>query len=58
VDGQRFSAESAFVWDGRDDSGAPVPPGIYLVRAETLPDGDAAPKAASLALTVVDRGAP
>ena len=57
VDGQRFSGESAFVWDGRDDSGAPVPPGIYLVRAETLPDGDVAPKTASLAVTVVERRA-
>ena len=57
VDGQRFSGESAFVWDGRDDSGDPVPPGVYLVRAETLPEGDAAPKTAGLTVTVVDRRA-
>ncbi|HEY2953987.1 MAG TPA: hypothetical protein VGK89_01915 [Candidatus Eisenbacteria bacterium] len=28
-------AGAGFVWDGRDDSGRPVPPGVYLHRLET-----------------------
>ena len=39
VRGQRFVAEGAFAWDGRDIAGRPVPAGLYVVRAEGLADG-------------------
>ncbi len=39
VRGQRFAAEGAFAWDGRDIEGRPVPAGLYVVRAEGLADG-------------------
>lgn len=55
VDGQRVLGEAAFVWDGRDDAGAPVPPGNYVARAETLPEGPEPGRSGSLALTVVGR---
>jgi len=54
VDGQRIFSEAAFVWDGKDDVGAPVPAGIYVVRGETIPEGGAPGISGSLALTVVD----
>jgi hypothetical protein len=53
VDGQRVLGDAAFVWDGRDDEGAPVPAGIYVVRAETIPDGNEPARSGNLALTVV-----
>jgi hypothetical protein len=56
VDGQRFSGEAAFLWDGRDDSGEPVPSGIYIVRAETEASDGGAGRASSLALTVAAGG--
>jgi hypothetical protein len=52
VDGQRFAAEGAFVWDGRDDGGEPVPPGIYVVRAETMPESGAPVRATNVLLAV------
>jgi hypothetical protein len=55
LDGQRVPGESAFLWDGRDDGGAPVPAGIYVVWAETLPDGSEPARTASLPLAVVER---
>jgi hypothetical protein len=55
VEGQRVLGEAAFVWDGRDDEGAPVPAGAYVVRAETIPDRAEPLRSGSLALTVVDR---
>jgi hypothetical protein len=55
VEGQRVLGESAFVWDGRDDAGDPVPAGAYVARAETIPDGPEPARSGSLALTVVDR---
>jgi hypothetical protein len=55
VDGQRIFSDAAFVWDGKDDVGAPVPAGIYVVRGETIPEGGAPGTSGSLALTVVDR---
>jgi flagellar hook assembly protein FlgD len=27
------TGESRWVWDGRDDSGAPFPPGVYVIEA-------------------------
>jgi hypothetical protein len=55
VDGLRVLGDAAFVWDGRDDSGEPVPAGCYVARAETLPDGDEPMKSANVALSVVER---
>ncbi len=55
VEGQRILGEAAFVWDGRDDAGAPVPAGAYVARAETIPDGPEPARSGNLALTVVDR---
>ena len=55
LDGQRVLSDAAFVWDGKDDQGAPVPAGIYVVRGETIPEGGAPATSGSLALTVVDR---
>ena len=55
IDGQRVLGEAALVWDGRDDAGEPVPAGIYVVRGETIPEGDEPARSESLALTVVDR---
>ncbi len=57
VDGQRVLGDAAFVWDGRDDRGEPLPPGIYVVRGETIPEGNVAGRSQSLAITVVDRWA-
>jgi len=53
VDGQRVLGEAAFVWDGRDDAGEPVPAGTYVARAETIPDGTEPARSGNLALTVV-----
>ncbi len=53
VDGQRVLGDAAFVWDGRDDVGAPVPAGTYVVRVETIPDGNEPARSGNLALTVV-----
>jgi hypothetical protein len=55
VEGQRILGEAAFVWDGRDDAGDPVPAGAYVARAETIPDGAEPARSGNLALTVVDR---
>jgi hypothetical protein len=51
VRGQRFAAEGAFSWDGRDVEGRPVPPGIYVVRAEGMSDGDR-PRVSTLPVSV------
>jgi len=53
VDGQRVLGEAAFMWDGRDDAGEPVPAGTYVARAETIPDGAEPARTGNLALTVV-----
>ena len=49
--GQRFVSEGAFLWDGRDDAGQPVPAGIYIVRAEGVSEG-ARPRVSVLAIAV------
>jgi len=51
VRGQRFVAEGAFAWDGRDLEGRPVPAGIYIVRAEGL-TGEARPRVSTLSVAV------
>ena len=50
--GQRFVAEGAFLWDGRDDRGAAVPAGLYVIRAEALPEVGEAARASSVPLAV------
>jgi flagellar hook assembly protein FlgD len=36
VEGQEFEAGTqSFLWDGTDDAAAPVPNGLYLVRARS-----------------------
>lgn len=57
VEGQRFLAEGAFLWDGRDDRGEAVPPGLYVIRAEALPEDGEAARASSVPLAVAaERG--
>lgn len=34
LDGHREAGRHAVVWDGRDDGGHPVTPGVYFVRVE------------------------
>jgi hypothetical protein len=58
VEGQRFASEGAFVWDGRDDRGDAVPPGLYVVRAEALPEDGAGARASSLPMAVAAERAP
>jgi len=52
VDGQRFLAEGAFLWDGKDDHGAPVPPGLYVIRAEALAEEGTPARSSALPLAV------
>jgi hypothetical protein len=52
VAGQRFPSEAAFLWDGRDDRGEDVPPGVYTVRAQAEAEADLPARGTSLALTV------
>jgi len=55
IEGHRVLGPAAFVWDGRDDRGAPVPAGVYIARAETIPDGAEPARSGNLALTVIER---
>jgi len=57
VDGQRVLGGGAFLWDGCDDAGEALAAGVYVVRAETLPEEGAVARASSLALSIVGRGA-
>ncbi len=52
VEGQRFASDGAFVWDGRDDHGDAVAPGLYVIRAEALPEDDASIRASSVPMAV------
>ncbi len=52
VEGQRFVAEGAFLWDGRDDRGVAVPAGLYVIRAEALPEEGEEARASSVPLAV------
>jgi flagellar hook assembly protein FlgD len=57
VEGQRFDSEGAFLWDGRDERGAPVPPGLYVIRADALPEDGVPARASSVPLAVsAERG--
>lgn len=55
--GQRFAGEAALLWDGRDDRGTPVPPGIYTVRAETEEENGVPARASTIALWVAEEAA-
>jgi Lamin Tail Domain len=57
VDGQRFDTDAAFAWDGRDERGDAVAPGLYVVRAEALPDESGGPRVSSVLLAVAAGGA-
>ena len=52
TEGQRLATDAAFVWDGHDDAGAPAPAGLYVVRAEALPEDGVAPLHSSLSIAV------
>ena len=52
TDGQRLATDAAFVWSGADDRGDPAPPGLYVVRAEALPEDGAAPLASTLSIAI------
>lgn len=52
AEGQRFPAGAAFTWDGRDDRGEAVPPGVYTVRAQADAEPGLPARGTSLALTV------
>jgi hypothetical protein len=53
---QRFASEGAFVWDGRDGSGAWVPPGLYVITAEAAPEGHRGPRRTAIPVAVVPEG--
>jgi len=52
IEGQRFTSDGAFVWDGKDDRGDAVPPGLYVIRAEALPDDGASLRASTVPMAV------
>ncbi|HET9940023.1 MAG TPA: lamin tail domain-containing protein [Candidatus Eisenbacteria bacterium] len=52
TEGQRLATDAAFVWDGNDDAGGPAPAGLYVVRAEALPEDGVAPLRSSLSIAV------
>lgn len=53
--GERFGNGGAVLWDGRDDEGRPVEPGLYVARVEAT-GGGAAPRRASVAIAVAAPG--
>jgi hypothetical protein len=56
ADGVRFGGAGAVVWDGRDDGGGPLPPGIYVVRLEATFRSGEAPRRAAVAVAVAPGG--
>lgn len=53
--GERFGGGGALLWDGLDDKGRPVEPGLYVARIEAAaPKG--APRRASIAIAVAPSG--
>lgn len=52
VRGQRFASEGVFSWNGRDDSGGPVPPGLYVVCADAEADPARGPRRTAIAVAV------
>lgn len=57
VDGQRFASEGAFAWDGRDEGGAWVRPGLYVVAAEAAAEEGRGPRRTAIPVAVSARGA-
>ena len=53
---QRFASEGAFVWDGRDGSGAWVPPGLYVITAEAASEDGRGPRRTAIPVAVVPEG--
>jgi len=49
--GERFGGGGAIVWDGRDDQGRPVEPGLYVARLEAAA-AEGVPRRASVAIAV------
>lgn len=52
VEGQRFVSDAAFTWDGTDERGERVAPGLYVVRAEALAEENGAGRSSSVVLAV------
>lgn len=52
VQGQRFESEGAFAWDGRDGAGSWVPPGLYVITAETMAESGPGPRRSSIPIAV------
>jgi hypothetical protein len=52
VEGQRIASEAAFVWDGKDDAGNGLPPGLYLLRAEAIAEDGLPPRVSEMPLAV------
>ena len=52
VEGQRIASEAAFVWDGKDDAGNGLPPGLYLLRAEAIAESGLPPRVSEMPLAV------
>ncbi|MEK7317106.1 MAG: hypothetical protein AAB011_13065 [Candidatus Eisenbacteria bacterium] len=49
--GERFGGGGAILWDGRDDDGRQVEPGLYVARLEAT-GAEGAPRRASIAIAV------
>jgi len=59
VQGQRFSSEGAFAWDGRDGDGAWVRPGLYVIAAEARDSDALGPRQTRIPVAVAaETGAP
>jgi flagellar hook assembly protein FlgD len=52
VEGQRFLSDAAFTWDGTDERGEAVAPGLYVVRAEALAGDEGSARSSSVLLAV------
>src|SRR5688572_19177461 len=52
VVGQRFASDGAFAWDGRDDAGSWVEPGLYVIAAEAAPSEGRGPRRTALCVAV------
>ena len=58
VDGQRIAAEAAFVWDGRDDTGRGLAPGLYLLRAEAIAEDGLPGRVSQISVAVASEAGP
>ena len=52
VPGQRFAAEGAFAWDGKDGAGAWATPGLYVVTAESQAEEGHGPRRTAIPVAV------